>query len=242
MDNDSSKNKLVNRVIFCIFIWLIFFVGTITFLTPKPAIFSFRDEDDLKCDSKEQCLGMAKARSKWEWENQRQAFEYAERWSQLVGFSILPLRYEISLENRSYNQVKTTGWAGEKRQLPAKVFCGDPPMDVEANSLMVLKNNLKLEDVYSKVETLLEEFNGCSFDLLQMNQSIQNSLDVDKLVVSPNESVILSSEQKFNFPIKLDKLSHLFIAVQGFLLLPALLLIPKPIVRFVSRGWLFFKE
>lgn len=186
---------------------------------------------------------MAKEKTIKEWGNHKQLFEYIDRWSQFVGFSILPLRYDIYLENRSYNQIETTGPMGEKRQFPARVVCGQEPfIEIWFSPFLRVDSNIALKDVYSKMETLLRQFDGCYFDLTYMNYSVNNSLSEERLTVGPNEYVRLSNEREFVFPIKLDVLSHIFIVVQLLILLPVLLVGPKPVWKFISRGKSFFNE
>lgn len=232
---------IVFRVMVCIVVWAIFYLITIAFLTPTPAIFSLKS-GELKCDTMKECVEAAKANAIRKWENQHQILEYIERWSQFAGFSILPLRYEINLDNRAYNQIEATGSMGEKRRLPTRVACGESFVEVESNSSINIESNLELKDVYTKMQTLLNKFDGCFFDLSQMNQSIKNSLDAKKMVVGPSEYVKISNEREFVFPIRIDNLSHLFIAIQWLVLLPVLFLSPKPIFKFISKGKLFFSE
>lgn len=149
------------------------------------------------------------------------------------------------MKNRSYNQIETTGPMGEKRQFPARVVCAEAPL-IELWSSPFLdgvERSLSLKDVYPKMETLLGKFDGCYVDLTDMNYSIHTSLTKDKLEVGPNERVILSHEKEFIFFIRLDDLSRFFVLLQGlFIVLPFLLLVPKPIVKFVAKGKTFFVE
>lgn len=239
--------NIVKRIFICVVILLVFYLFVIWLLTPpKEAqpVFAYKS-GELNCETHEECVKMAREKTIKEWENQKQLFEYMDRWSQFVGFSILPLRYEIDLENRSYNQIETTGPMGEKRQLPAKVICGVPPF-IEIWSFPFLKGiekNLALKNVYSTMETLLKKFDGCYFDLTYMNYSVNASLSKDKLVVGSSEYVKLSNEREFVFPVRLDGLSRIFILLQIlFVGLPIVLLVPKPIIKFVTKGKEFFIE
>ena len=242
---ESRSFQIVKRIIFCLAILSIFYLFVIYLLTPPKEVwpvFSLKT-GEFSCDTNEECVKMAREKTIKEWENQKQLFEYIDRWNQFVGFSILPLRYEISLENRSYNQIETTGPIGEKRQLPAKVICGENPF-IEIWSSLVLKieSNVTLKDVYPKMEVLLQKFDGCYFDLTYMNYSVNTSLSKNKLVVGPNEYVKLSNEREFVFPVRLDDLSRLFIAIQLLILLPVLFVVPKPVLKFVLKGKSFFSE
>ncbi|TSC84157.1 MAG: hypothetical protein G01um101417_313 [Parcubacteria group bacterium Gr01-1014_17] len=91
------------------------------------------------------------------------------------------------------------------------------------------------------METLLRKFDGCYFDLTDMNYSINTSLNREKLVVEPNEYVNLSNEREFVFPVRLDGLSRIFILLQIlFVGLPLVLLVFKTIIKFVIKGRDFF--
>ena len=191
-----------------------------------------------------ECVKNAKESAIKKWENQRQFLEYIERWSQFVGFSILPIRYEIDMENRSYGQIETTGSMGEKRQLPAKIVCGENPfIEIWSSPRITVEHNLELKDVYMNMEKLLNKFDGCYFDLTHMDSAINESLSKNQLIVGPDEYVKISEEREFIFPIKLDKLSRIFIAIQLLVLLPILLLVsPKPVLKFISKGRKYFNE
>ena len=136
-----------------------------------------------------------------------------------------------------------TAVLSDERELPAKVICEVAPF-IEIWSFPYLKGiekNLALKDVYSTMETLLRKFDGCYFDWTDMNYSIKTSLIKEKLVVGPNEHVNLSNEREFVFPVRLDGLSRIFIAFQIlFVGLPIVLLVPKPIIKFISKGRNFF--
>lgn len=241
----TKRYQIVKRIFICFVILLSFYLFATWLLTPPEStwpVFSFKT-GEFSCDTNKECIKMAKEKTIKNWENQKQLFEYVDRWSQFVGFSILTLRYDISFENRSYNQIETTGPMGEKRQLPAKVICAENPfIEIWSKPILEIKRNVALNDVYSQMELLLGKFDGCYFDLTYMNYSVNDSLGKDRLVVGPNEYVKLSNEQEFVFPVKLDSLSHLFIVIQLILLLPVLLIGPKPVLKFIFRGKAFFDE
>lgn len=241
----TERYRIVKRIFICFIVLLIFYLSVVWLLTPSELtwpVFSLKT-GEFSCDTNEECIKIAKEKTIKNWGNQKQLFEYLDRWNQFVGFSILPLRYNISVENRSYNQIETTGPMGEKRQLPARVVCAeDPFIEIWSRPLLEIKRNVALNDVYPQMELLLKKFDGCYFDLTYMNYSVNDSLSKDQLVVGPNEYVKLSNEREFVFPVKLDLLSHLFIVIQLILLLPVLLIGPKPVLKFILKGKSFFSE
>ncbi|MDO8676564.1 MAG: hypothetical protein Q7K16_02850 [Candidatus Azambacteria bacterium] len=182
---------------------------------------------------------MAKEKAIRIWKNKSETLNQIERWSKFTNLSILPLRYEINQDNRSYNQISGSN---EARQLPAKIVCGSSLEKIEANAKIKIKENLELKNVYFSVIDLLNNFDGCLFELSQAIEDINKSLKTKALQVGPNKSFIYSIEREFIFPIELDKLSKVFIGIQCLLLLPVFLLMTKPILAFVLKGKLFFVE
>src|SRR3989344_2520248 len=148
----TERYQIVKRIFICFVILLIFYLSAVWLLTPPKEtwpVFSLKT-GEFSCNTNGECIKMAKEKTIKKWENQKQLFEYINRWSQFVGFSILPLRYDISLENRSYNQIETTGPMGEKRQLPAKVVCAeDPFIEIWSKPLLKIKRNVALNNAYS---------------------------------------------------------------------------------------------
>ncbi len=235
--------KMFFRFVLCVTVWIIAYFLVINLLTPEPAVFSLKS-GEFKCDDMVECVEAAKESAIKKWENQKQILEYADRWNQFVGFSILPIRYEIQMENRSYNQIETTGYIGEKRQLPARVVCAENPLiEIWSHTPIKVAANLELNEVYSNMEVLLQKFDGCYFDITHMNSAINESLKKDRLIVSPNEYVKISEEREFSFPTKPDRLSKFFIAVQLLIFLPVLFLVsPKPIFKFIQHGLKYYSE
>ena len=239
---DRFDKWIFLRLLAFLILWLILVVVSVTLLTPEPASFSLKT-GQFQCESMVDCVKKAKENTKKEWENRKQSLDFIERWNQFIGFSILPLRYEIHLENLSYSQLETTGPMGEKRQFPTKVVCAEEPfIEIWSHSPIKIAYNLELKNVYSAMDELLNKFDGCYFDLSYANWAINNSLTNNRLVVGPNEYVKISEEREFTFPIRLDDMSRAFIAVQLIVLLSLFIAGSKPIIKFVTKGGIYFLE
>ncbi len=243
-----SKTRLVYllRILVLLVILLILYLLFVNelFIPPEEAwpVFSLRS-GEFFCNTQEECINMAREKVIREWENNQKLLDYVDRWNKFVGLSVLPLRYKISLVNLSYNQIKTTGSIGEKRQLPAKVVCAQEPfIEIWKKPIIPIVGNIEFSNINGQMRTLLNKFDGCWWDITYANLVINKSLKEKKLVVGPNENIILSKERVFSFPISLDGLSHFFIILQLCLILPALLMGYKPVIKFVLRGVKFFVE
>ena len=237
--------KLTIRILI-LFLGLVFTYSIIVnVLSPSEKtwpVFSIRT-GEFSCDTHEECIKMAKEKAIREWDNQKELFDYINRWNDFAGFSILPLRYEISLVNLSYNQIETTGPMGEERQLPAKVVCGQKPfIEIWEKPTITIASNVEFGSIYEQMNIRLNEFDGCWWDISYANWVIKKSLEEDELIVGPNESVKLSQERVFIFPILLDRLSHIFIIIQLLILLPIFLVGLKPVIKVISKDKSFFTE
>jgi hypothetical protein len=137
----------------------------------------------------------------------------------------------------------------KEKKVPVPVGCDALPKSSDIfypHKPVAILTSLTSAELEQYMEDLASKFSGCRiiFDLMDTTTLQDEDFFTFEVPKNRDEAALIevSYEQSYKFAPGLDKASRLFLFIQSLLLLPIVLLFPKPIFKFISRGKNFFLD